>query len=555
MKKTVSVNIKGTNFLIEEDAYELLQDYLDRLSIALQNDEGSKEIIEDVELRIAEICSTKLSDVKTVIELKDIEDILVALGDPVEFISEDDEPVSNAAPNNDDSGRSERNNDRRLFRDADSATIGGVCAGIANYFGIDVVIIRAVFVVLFLFAGFGFPLYIILWIIIPKAESTIDKLRMKGRPITVEAVKKEVEDAAERIKSESQSFSSKLRNDGSYKKRVSRGKRIITSILGFGFIGFGIINLIGFLIFIIAGFEFLPISGENGFMSITELGELVLSNPGDVQQAWIGGMMAWISSILFWFLLGSILLFRIRNKWSKISLGGLFLTGIIGVFMCATVAVKTSRDFARGGDIEMKIGSTAKKELVIIPRLANYKTKDGFQVSHKDHFLDIEITKDLIKQYGIEVQYIPSNDSTFTVRQSLKARASSQNTAREKSGHINHFMEMRNDTLYVDVEYSYPRKDKIRDQEVTLIIEIPEGGAVRLGNRIIHLGDEGFDNGVDHPYYKKQGMIRGDGSYDHYYDRHYRRTHRHNRHYNNELEEEIIEEVFDELEDEGIHID
>ena len=91
MKKTVSVNIKGINFLIEEDAYELLQDYLDRLSQTLKNVEGSKEIVEDVELRIAELCSSKLSESKTVIELEDIESIIAALGNPEDYVEEDDE--------------------------------------------------------------------------------------------------------------------------------------------------------------------------------------------------------------------------------------------------------------------------------------------------------------------------------------------------------------------------------------------------------------------------------------------------------------------------------
>ena len=79
MKKTVSVNIKGINFLIEEDAYELLQDYLDRLGKSLKNEEGSQEIIEDVELRIAELSSSKLSDSKTVIELEDIKKYVPAV--------------------------------------------------------------------------------------------------------------------------------------------------------------------------------------------------------------------------------------------------------------------------------------------------------------------------------------------------------------------------------------------------------------------------------------------------------------------------------------------
>lgn len=151
MKKTVSVNIKGSNFLIEEDAYELLQDYLDRLNTALKNESGSKEIIEDVELRIAELCSEKLSEFKTVVELEDIEDILNTLGDPSMYLDEESEEGSQEQSYESSSNQS---SERRLFRDTENAVIGGVCQGIANFMNIDVVIIRAIFVVILLFAGF-----------------------------------------------------------------------------------------------------------------------------------------------------------------------------------------------------------------------------------------------------------------------------------------------------------------------------------------------------------------------------------------------------------------
>ena len=149
MKKTVSVNIKGTNFLIEEDAYELLQDYLDRLNIALKNDEDAKEIIEDVELRIAEICSSKLSETKSVIELNDIEAIISTLGDPSDFVDEDEQASSRSAVSEDEKLAS-KVSDRRLFRDGESSYIGGVCSGLANYFGIDPIIVRLLF---FVFSG------------------------------------------------------------------------------------------------------------------------------------------------------------------------------------------------------------------------------------------------------------------------------------------------------------------------------------------------------------------------------------------------------------------
>ena len=193
MKKTISVNIKGMNFLIEEDAFELLQNYINKLTAVLQNEKGGKEIIEDVELRIAELCGLQLNERKQVIEKEDIETILSTLGDPDLYIDESEKETSSQANN---SNASNQATDKRLFRDVDNATIAGICAGIANYLHIDVVIIRIIFVLFFLFGGFGFPLYIILWIVIPKANNTIDRLRMRGKAITVDTVREEVESAA-----------------------------------------------------------------------------------------------------------------------------------------------------------------------------------------------------------------------------------------------------------------------------------------------------------------------------------------------------------------------
>ncbi|MFT6245120.1 MAG: phage shock protein PspC (stress-responsive transcriptional regulator) [Salibacteraceae bacterium] len=543
MKKTVSVNIKGTNFLIEEDAYELLQDYLDRLTQALKNDEGNVEIIEDVELRIAEICSSVLSDSKTVIELKDIQDILSALGDPADFVDGDGEQTSESSINS-ESKPSSSENDRRLFRDGEAATIGGVCAGIANYFGIDVVIIRAIFVVFFLFAGFGFPLYILLWIIIPKATSTIDKLRMKGQPITVESVKKEINDASENIRKGSKSFSDKMRDDSSYKNRISRGKKILTTIFGLGFIGFGIVNLIGFLIFIISGFEFLPIHGENGWMSVTDFGELVLSNPSDVSLAWMGGLMIWLSSILFMIIAGSLLLFRVKNTLSKYVLSGLVVIGITGIVICSVVGMRTGKDFTFKRSEPGISFTSSKAELVIIPRLSKYRSSmnHNFQ-EHDGPSTNLEVGNKNIKSFGLDIQYVPSSDTLFHIHQKFSARAKSPMSAFAKAKRVKHNMELINDTLYVDVHFTYPKTDKLRDQRVTLIIEIPEGRTVRYQNRIIQLGSEDVNQNIDHPYYKKQGRIRGDGSYDHYSEGKSRRNR------GNDLEREIKDEILEELRD------
>ena len=158
MKKTVSVNIKGMNFLIEEDAYELLQDYLERLSKALEHEKGGKDIIEDIELRIAELCADQLNERKQVIESSDIEKILVTLGDPSQYVEDSEESYSQ-------SDTQHQQTEKRIYRDTDNAVIAGVCSGIANYTNIDVVIIRVIFAAILIFGGFGIPLYFVLWII------------------------------------------------------------------------------------------------------------------------------------------------------------------------------------------------------------------------------------------------------------------------------------------------------------------------------------------------------------------------------------------------------
>ncbi|MCH2232009.1 MAG: PspC domain-containing protein [Crocinitomicaceae bacterium] len=514
MKKTVSVNIKGINFLIEEDAYELLQDYLDRLTQTLNNVEGSKEIVEDVELRIAELCSSKLNDSKTVIELNDIDSIIAALGNPEDYLEEDEEQSTKSTNNH----TSSKSSEKRLFRDTENATIAGVCMGIANFFNIDVVIVRAIFVVISIFAGFGFPLYIILWLIVPKAQNTIDRLRMKGRPITVESVREEVEIAAGKIKEGGKNMAHRIRKDGTYQKSMSRGVKIIRTILGVGFIGVGIAILIPFLIFVIGGAQIIPVQSADGFLSLSELGEIALNNQSDFNMAWWGVMIAGFSMALFFFLIGIIFIFSLKNKWAKLSLLGLFLSGVTGGIMCAVVGIRTGRDLAIGAELESEFGSVATKELTIIPNIETITAKGNYDVKSNGDWGLMGIDKESITLHGIHLRYVRSKDSLFHIQKNIKARSHSHKQGITKCQNIQHDMSLQRDTLHVDSEYTFPKTDKLRDQEIYLTIEIPKGGLVHIDDRIVQLDEVDYKE-EESTYYIERGMIRGNGSYR-------KRTHR-----------------------------
>ena len=513
MKKTISVNIKGLSFTIEEDAYELLQDYLDRLETTLGSENEGKEILEDIELRIAELFTERLSDSKTVIELADVERILETLGKPEDFVefSDDDDSDSKKVFDEANKGSTEK----RLFRDEENATIAGVCAGIANYFNMDVVIIRIIFVVIFLFAGFGFPLYVILWIAVPKAKNTIDRLRMKGRPITVENVKTEVEHAAEKIKDGSRKFARKINNKDEYKRKISRGARVLSVITGSILILIGLVHLIGFLVIIVGGSQIIPVQSDDGFLSISQFGELVLSNSADVQWAWIGGLMVILSIILFFFLLGSILLFHLRNRWGKLSLLGLFVTGVVGILICISVGMRTTRDIAIDDIVGNKIGDVYSKELVVLPQLKNQLDNGSYSIRSRSSFGFLTIEGNTIKEQGIEFEFIPSPDSLFHIDQHRSARAHSLTRAHAKSENIQHNVTLLGDSLLVDTEYSFPKNDKLRDQDVTIIIQIPEGGQVKFKDQIVYLGTHIHKDGNKYNYRKERGYLRGDGRYRH----------------------------------------
>ncbi len=512
MKKTVSVNIKGLNFLVEEDAYELLQDYLERLKRVLSTAKDSNEILEDIELRIAELCSQRLNDSKSVIEMNDIQEIIAMLGEPEEYVEQDEEDQGSSTYQ-----QYGHHSERRLFRDTENATFAGVCAGIANYLHWDVVIVRAIFVLIFLFGGFGLPLYIILWIIIPKAKSTIDKLRMKGRPITVETVREEVENAAENITKKGRKFSRAVRNDDQYSKRVSRVGRVIASIIGIGLIGFGLMLLIPFLIFMIGGFDFIPVQSEQGLISFPELGDLVLANSGDFTILKIGMLMAGFSIILFLFSLGSMLIMRINNTWSKLSLLVLFITGIIGFFICMNIAMRTGTDFVAGGEVEKEIGSIQTTELFVRAKTNEPISKTGMKIKSQDDFGLIEMDDKDITQYGVRFKYIQSADSLFHIHELFEARGGSHKSSVNRAENIQHNINLDSNLLILDTYYRYPVKDKLRAQQVTVVIEIPNGGSVHVDDRIIKLGgDDDNHDDYNERYPIEDGYLKRSGKYRHW---------------------------------------
>lgn len=178
MKKTVNVAIGGCSFIIDEDAYIALDNYLDRFRTAMNDSAGGDDVMEELEGRIADLIKQKLVS-REVVNLKIVEEIIAQIGYP-EGYNEGSET------NNDEN----MNAPRKFFRDSEDKKIAGVCSGLALYLGIDVVFVRIIFLVALICGTAGFWAYIIFWVVAPETRTAVEKCELRGLPPTAENIRR-----------------------------------------------------------------------------------------------------------------------------------------------------------------------------------------------------------------------------------------------------------------------------------------------------------------------------------------------------------------------------
>lgn len=202
MKKTLTINLNGVIFTIDEDAYEALQQYLLEIEKHFPTQED-REILSDIETRIAELFSEILRSSRSqVISIENVETVITTLGHPEQF-DEAEEPTdenrsskneSSSSKDNGKSDRQSRKQFRKFYRDIDNQLIGGVGSGLAAYLGMDVTLVRIIMLLLmFVSSGWIIPAYLIIWIIAPGANSTAQKLEMNGIEPSIENIKRYIE--------------------------------------------------------------------------------------------------------------------------------------------------------------------------------------------------------------------------------------------------------------------------------------------------------------------------------------------------------------------------
>lgn len=204
MKRTLTVNLGGTVFNIDDDAYRLLDNYLSNLKMHFRKEVGADEIVDDIERRISELFAEKLSTGSQVITITGVEEVIARMGKPEDMqVGEENDGAASGggyascSGGNTTYGSSSR---RRIYRNPDDKMLAGVVSGLAAYLGWDVTLLRLLLFVI-LICGYGtlIPVYIVCWLIIPEARTAAEKLSMRGEAVTVENIGKTVTDGFEKV--------------------------------------------------------------------------------------------------------------------------------------------------------------------------------------------------------------------------------------------------------------------------------------------------------------------------------------------------------------------
>ena len=588
MKQVININFHGQVVPIEVSAFELLKNYTDSLSRYFANEEGKEEIINDIESRIGELFQERLKKGATCITDEDVNAIIKSMGRPEEFEEED-----NTAPNQNKGSQSKgpepfppfTGATKRLFRNENDKVIGGVCGGLANYFGLDTILVRIIFVVI-AFAGAGilaylilwiavpssasteiggtrkklfrdpddkiiagvcsgignyfgisswvprilfllpflsivfrwsnwgfmdFPnfinltfspgsliVYIILWLVIPEATNTAEKLEMKGEKVDLNSIKnsvmgemKGVQQRAEKFGQEAKSFAQEKgpilgAEMKTAAKRTSRslGDVIVFIVKAFAYFIIGcvafalVVGLFALAIFSIGIFPLKSFVLNDGWQNYLAWGTLLffIAVPVIGVITWIIRKLAKMKSN------GKILRFSFISLW------------IVGWFCFISLIASVSKDFKSTNDIaeqEIYLNNPLVKKLELT---TNSPSKKYF----RNKFFRLEpfegLDEDTVFVKNVEIKILKSPNDSFKVTRLKMANGRTRRFADTLANLISYTGEQRDSTLVMDKGIAITRENKFRNQRVIITVYVPVGKEIRI-DKSLGWGDNVYFGG------------------------------------------------------------
>ncbi len=594
MNKVININFQGRILPIEEIAYEMLKQYIESLRNYFQNEEGRDEIINDIECRIAELCEDKLKKGEVCIDQSAINLIIASIGRPADFEAQDGFEANTTAADNTNNGKTDREGNewsathqkrlyrdeknkvlggvcsgianyfnidplvvrilwifliginilgylilwiavpsssvkevggpkKRLFRDVDNKIIGGVCAGLSKYFGLQVWIIRILFLIPFirfvinfkhvhLWQFWEFPdfpnfldltfspgaifVYIILWLVLPEAKTSADKLEMVGEKVDLNSIKNTIQNDMEGFSKRAQTWGSefyKKKQDANEKQEDANasyneqynvapernkgclhfvGRAITISIKVFVYFVLGIIliSLLAALFGIgVATTGLLPLKKfilEDGVQSAAFIGTIILF-------IWVP-VIGIVSAII-----RKIAGFKKSNIWVRSSFIALWVLGWICFFYFIS---SIGNSFSKHNQPAESTISLSKPgvdflEVTATPKMKYYEEK-WFHIE-PFNFYD----EDTVYIRNLKIRIVQSKTDSFEVKYVTMSNGSSVNEANAFAKKINFNITQQDSLVFLDRGIAITKQDKFRNQHVIMTIAVPIGKRIKITNK------------------------------------------------------------------------
>ncbi|WP_412466202.1 PspC domain-containing protein [Pedobacter sp. KLB.chiD] len=482
MEKTIIINIGNTIIHIEESAYELLKAYLNEVKQYFANHADDLEIVTDIENRIAELLTEQLEEQKKqVVDPANVNSVIAQMGRVQDF----DHTAEGEAEPVTDNHYQYQYTEKKLYRDMDDRVVAGVCSGIAHFVNADPKWIRLATLLISLAGGFGLLVYALLWIIMPKAKSRIEKMEMKGEPANLQGFQKNLDEELQAVKerlSEVNKHAQPLfARFGIFigeffewlGRFISGTGKIIFKIIA------GLIVLAGilFLLALIIG-----TAAFQGFWdaSIYEYFPFSIVNESNRGMILLGAFIVCFVPVL------ALVLFSIRVAFNKQAINktlsfGLLIIWLAGVAVTGYQAAKISTEFKQHAELTQTTDLKSFPTYTLNIDKSKYFSKEDSVAYHIDannrHQIVVDDLEDgpFVSPNRIRINIDKSENGVTRLTQKYESQGKTFQSALQNAQNISYNYVMKESELIFSPRFQLKKGSIWRNQEVRLNLEIPVG--------------------------------------------------------------------------------
>jgi phage shock protein PspC (stress-responsive transcriptional regulator) len=471
MNRIISMKLGRQVFQIEEDAYDHLHRYLDRLRANLSPEDDRNEIIDDIESRMAELFLLRMGGNKQHIDMGDVQEVLSVMGDPADIgegTAPGEETTATRGP-------------RRLFRHPDDRMISGICGGMGAYFNVEAIWFRILFLILLIFLGGGFFLYLVLTFIIPVAKTPAERLMMHGEDVNLRNLER-------RLKEEGRAMGENIRN--SYEK-AKRGEGMHSIVQAFTKILTLVVQLLagitGVLLIVIAATLLISLffgdvhlaGGGLELHGIETLGRIFNS-----QSTFSAVQILLPIAIALPILMAGVrILSRLSgqtlNRYVGISTGTL---SAIAFGALLIIGMSTARSFRSTGEARSQELLPSTDTLEINTDFGAYPGLASFGFS-QERFRK----PDGIYLHNTRLEVAQSPDSQFHLLIFKTAAGSDMQDAEKTAEKIQLAHQLTGNVLTLNNNIVLPADEKFRNQQIRYVLQVPLGRYVRFNRNLRHV--------------------------------------------------------------------